>query len=116
MDLDTIAKLGPIATGLAAIVALTVGLVAIIQKSRADRRDQWWKRTQWAIEQTFKDDEEQQALGFRVLQVLGDSKLASPEELQLLESLTTREIEPLAPDVQDGDDGENGDEGDVDDR
>ena len=44
--LDTIAKLGPIATGLAAIVALIVGLVAITQKSRADRRDQWWKRTQ----------------------------------------------------------------------
>jgi len=111
--LDTIAKLGPIATGLAAIVALIVGLVAIIQKSRADRRDQWWKRAQWAIEQTFKGDEEQQALGFRVLQVLADSELASPEELLLLASLTTREIEPLAPDVQDGDDGESGAEGDV---
>ena len=110
--LDTIAKLGPIATGLAAIVALTVGLVAIIQKSRADRRDQWWKRTQWAIEQTFTDDEDRQALGFRVLQVLADSELASPEELLVLASLTTHAIEALAPDGQDSDDSENGgDEG-----
>src|SRR4051794_7912883 len=105
--LETISQLGPIATGLAAIVALIVGLVAVTQKSRADRRDQWWKRAQWAIEQTFKDDEEQQALRFRVLQVLGESKLAADEELLLLESLTTREIEPLAPDGQEGDDGES---------
>lgn len=104
--LDTIAKLGPIATGLAAVVALIVGLVAVVQKSRADRRDQWWKRAQWAIEQTFKNDAEQQALGFRVLQVLGDSVLASPEELRVLESLTTREIEPLAPVAEKGDDEE----------
>lgn len=104
--LDTIAKLGPIATGLAAVVALIVGLVAVVQKSRADRRDQWWKRAQWAIEQTFAADAEQQALGFRVLQVLGDSALASPEELRVFESLTTREIEPLAPVAEKGDDGD----------
>ena len=95
-------------------MALIVGLVAVTQKSRADRRDQWWKRAQWAIEQTFNDGEEQQALGFRVLQVLGESKLAAPEEIQILESLTTREIEPLAPDGEQGDDeGEIGLEGDA---
>jgi len=113
MDLDTIGQLGPIAVGLSAMVALIVGLVAVIQKSRADRRDQWWKRAQWAIEQTFTGDEEQQALGFRVLQVLGDSKLAADEELLLLESLTTREIEPLAPDGEQGDDGGSREEGDA---
>ena len=32
-------KLGPLAVGVSAIVALIVGLVAVIQKSRADRRD-----------------------------------------------------------------------------
>jgi hypothetical protein len=111
--LDNISKLGPIATALAAVVALIVGIIAVTQKSKADRRDQWWKRAQWAMEQTFKDNEEQQALGFRVLQVLGDSKLAADEELLLLESLTTREIEPLAPDGEQGDDGENNEEGDV---
>lgn len=113
MDLDTISKLGPIATALAAVVALIVGVIAVTQKSRADRRDQWWKRAQWAIEQTFTDNEEQQALGFRVLQVLADSKLASPEEIVLLASLTTHEIEPLAPTVQEVDDGvESRQEGD----
>lgn len=111
--LDNISKLGPIATGLAAVVALIVGIIAVTQKSRADRRDQWWKRAQWAIEQTFKDNEEQQALGFRVLQVLGESKLAAPEEIQILESLTTREIEPLAPDAPEGDDSGSREEGDA---
>ena len=110
--LDNISELGPIATALAAVVALIVGIIAVTQKSKADRRDQWWKRAQWAIEQTFKDNEEQQALGFRVLQVLANSDLAAPEEIQILESLTTPEIEPLAPGVQDGDDGESGEEGD----
>ena len=111
--LDIVSKLGPIATALAAVVALIEGVIAFIQKSRADRRDQWWKRAQWAIEQTFTDDEEQKALGFRVLQVLADSKLAAPEELRVLESLTTPEIEPLAPEIQEGDDGESHDEGGV---
>ena len=106
MDLDTISKLGPIATALAAVVALTIGVIALLQKSRADRRDQWWKRAQWAIEQTFTDNDEQKALGFRVLQVLADSKLAAPEELRVLESLTTRGIEALAPRIQDDDDEE----------
>ena len=108
--LDNISKLGPIATALAAVVALIVGIIAVTQKSKADRRDQWWKRAQWAIEQTFKDNPEQQALGFRVLQVLGESKLARNEELQLLESLTTREIENLAPNVQEGDDSDDSSE------
>jgi hypothetical protein len=101
--LDTVAKLGPIAVGLSAIVALIVGLIAVTQKSRADRRDQWWKRAQWAIEQTFDDNEERQALGFRVLQVLGTSELASKEELIIFESLTTPEIQTLAPQPQEGD-------------
>lgn len=112
--LDNISKLGPIATALAAVVALIVGIIAVTQKSRADRRDQWWKRAQWAIEQTFEEDnKEQQALGFRVLQVLGESKLASPEELLIFESLTTPAIEPLAPGAQEGDYGESPEEGDA---
>jgi hypothetical protein len=45
--------------------------------------------------------------------VLADSKLAAPEELRVLESLTTPEIEPLAPEIQEGDDGESHDEGGV---
>ena len=107
--LDNISKLGPIATALAAVVALIVGIIAVTQKSKADRRDQWWKRAQWAIEQTFAEsNEEKQALGFRVLQVLADSKLASPEELLLLASLTTHEIEPLAPTVEGDDNGDLG--------
>ena len=109
--LDTVSKLGPVATALAAVVALIVGVIAVIQKSRADRRDQWWKRAQWAIEQTFQADNEQKALGFRVLQVLADSQLAAPEELRILESLTTPEIEALAPAAQEGDHGDSHAEG-----
>jgi hypothetical protein len=45
-------------------VTLIVGGAAAIgviltwqQKNRADRRSEWWRRTQWAFERTFTTDE-----------------------------------------------------------
>lgn len=45
-----LASLGPLATACAAAVALLVGWATIVQKRHSDRRDQWWKRAQWALD------------------------------------------------------------------
>ena len=95
--MDWLSQLGPVATGLVALVALVVGTLTVLQRSRADRRDQWWKRAQWAIDLTFAGQAERQKLAFRVLGVLGESKLASAEELRILDSLAADELRPLSP-------------------
>ena len=67
-----LSALGPIATGLAALVALIVGTVTIAQRSRADRCDQWWKRAQWAIDAMFDAAEKRRKVASLVADELGN--------------------------------------------
>lgn len=100
--LDQAAKLGPVATGIAAVVALVVGIATVVQRSRADRRDQWWKRTQWALEQSTSHDDARAAVGFAVLARLGRSKLAGKEEAQMLEAAWVSVLDEISPPTEDG--------------
>lgn len=86
--LHTLSLVGPIATGMAALVALTVGLFTLRQRQEADRRDQWWKRAQWALDLVLEpsEDEGKATVGFAVLERLADSDLARKEELLILEA------------------------------
>ena len=65
-------------------VTLVVGLVAIggvlitwWQKNTADRRSEWWRRVTWAFERTFSADDTEAALGWKMLDTLLQSKLAT---------------------------------------
>ncbi len=86
--LHTLSQLGPVATGVAALVALAVGLVTVRQRREADRRDQWWKRAQWALDLVLSpsESEPRAAVGFAVLERLAMSDLARREELLVLEA------------------------------
>lgn len=84
--LDVLSKFGPIATALAALVALIIGVGTIVQRHRADRRDQWWKRAQWAFELTLDEDSGRQLVGMRALTYLAASKLAGRDEAKFLEA------------------------------
>lgn len=86
--LATLALLGPIATALAALVALSVGIATVRQRRDADRRDQWWKRTQWALDLCLnsEEDDAQAAIGFAVLQVLAGSPMGHLEEIRVIEA------------------------------
>lgn len=104
-----LADLGPVATFVVASVALYVGLRTIRQRDLADRRDQWWKRMQWATDLTLSDDPHRQELGYTAIDLLGRSSLAGPEELALLDVALTAELQ-CRPEVLDdgwklGDDG-----------
>jgi hypothetical protein len=85
--LDALARLGPAATGVAALVALAVGIATVRQRDRADQRDQWWERARWALETTTAADDETARRGWAVLRHLYDSDLASGDEQGLLRSL-----------------------------
>lgn len=82
--IDALSRLGPVATGVAALVALAVGIATVRQRDRADQRDQWWKRAQWALELTLSPHDELARRGFAVLGHLARSDLAAEDEKQLL--------------------------------
>ncbi|UZX05130.1 hypothetical protein F8G81_22945 [Arthrobacter sp. CDRTa11] len=80
--------------GVSAIAPLaTFGVVLVAyltyrQKAHADRRDQWWKRAQWAIDSALNDADPQRRLaGMRVLVQLVGSDLATAEDADLMSAL-----------------------------
>ena len=82
--LEIVASLGPIATAVAALVALTVGTITIRQRAWADRREHWWKRAKWALELAMSTDTSRQQVGLNALEYLGRSELTKTDEADLL--------------------------------
>ncbi|MGY2746618.1 hypothetical protein ACQCSU_01420 [Pseudarthrobacter sp. O4] len=92
-----LAALGPLAVLLGAALAALIGwntlrqrtaadARALTQKSEADNRSEWWKRTQWALDAILSGDKKRGTVGLKVLGVLGESPLAGFGELAVLEA------------------------------
>ena len=89
---------------MAVLVAAAVGAFmawqTLRQKAIADDRAEWWKRTQWALDNALDQDEDTRALGLAALEVLAGSELARNEEIELLDiawkSVTGYEEPPAA--------------------
>jgi hypothetical protein len=87
-----VAALGPLAVLLGALIAWFTlrqrsksDREALQQKTDADSRAEWWRRTQWALDHALDPDKNTKALGLAALAVLTRSELASKEELELLD-------------------------------
>ena len=72
--------LQPAVTGAAAIFVLLGAGLTIRQRYRADRKDQWWKRTQWAFELLLTGEEDREVLGLLVLAQQAAAKAADTED------------------------------------
>lgn len=73
-------------------VTLIVGGVAAVgaivtwqQKNRADRRSEWWRRTQWAFERTFSPNDAEARIGWQVLTTLTSSTLATRDDSDIVQ-------------------------------
>jgi hypothetical protein len=78
------AALAPLAT----FGVVLVAFLAYRQRDRADRRDQWWKRAQWAIDSALNDADPQRRLaGLKVLVQLIGSDLATAEDADLMSAI-----------------------------
>ena len=73
-------------------VTLIVGGVAAIgvivtwqQKNRADRRSEWWRRMTWALERTFASDGTEAEIGWKVLETLQRSRLATSDDSDIVQ-------------------------------
>ncbi len=98
-----VAALAPVAVLVAAAVGAFMAWQTLRQRAIADDRAEWWKRTQWALDNALDQDEDTRALGLAALEVLAGSELARNEELELLDiawnSVTGYEEPPAAQHV-----------------
>lgn len=88
-------------------VTVIVGLVATggvlvtwWQKNTADRRSEWWRRVTWAFERTFSSDDTEAALGWKMLDTLLQSKLATRGDSDIVQVIG--EHTALGDDVEEG--------------
>lgn len=73
-----------LATAIAALIALIIGLCALAQKMRSDNRAEWWRRVQWAVDRTHQDGALQREAGLIALIHLVESKLATQADRRLI--------------------------------
>ncbi|WP_323958869.1 hypothetical protein GC088_09940 [Arthrobacter sp. JZ12] len=64
-----------------------------IQREQAERKAQWWSRAQWALNLTLSEDSETRAIGFRVLEALGESEWADEHEGDVIAAATERALD-----------------------
>ena len=80
------------ATTFAPLATFVVALVAYFayrQKSKADKRDQWWKRAQWAIDAALDQEDPQRRLTGVTMSVhMVNSDLATAEDADLMKILS----------------------------
>ncbi len=81
---EILAGLSPVAVLLAAVLAFTIGLMTLRQRTRADMRAEWWKRAEWALDASMSAQPVRSETGLNVLGVLADSELALDEEIEIL--------------------------------
>ena len=88
--------LQPAATLTASLLVLLSAGLTVRQRHRADAKDQWWKRTQWAIDLALAaDDQLLREVGLLVADEQARSRLADAEDGQLLDVVASR----LVPDI-----------------
>ncbi len=64
-----------------------VAYKAYRQRLQTDKRDQWWKRAQWAIDAALDSNEQVQFTGLQVLTNLKTDSLATPEDVAIFDSI-----------------------------
>ncbi|WP_289563145.1 hypothetical protein [Cellulomonas cellasea] len=78
--------LGPAATLCAGAIAGAVAYAAIAQRRRADAKAEWWRRTQWALDEVLTGAPERRRVGVAVLYRLAESELATPDDLEVFDA------------------------------
>ena len=69
---------------MAAVIAGLIAAAALLQKRRADNRAEWWRRAQWALDSSISPIKTQAEMGQKAIELLGQSHLATDEELAML--------------------------------
>ncbi len=93
--LQYVAAFAPLSTLLAALVAGWIAWRTLAQRREADRRDQWWQRTQWAISLAMDPDFSRAVVGLIALKHLAASDLCTAEDYEMLDKIGGAKIDAL---------------------
>lgn len=79
--------IGSMGTVAAAVVAAAVGLRTLRQRARADERDQWWRRVEWALARILDSrNQGDVAAGLSMLEVLLSDPETDAQDARMLEA------------------------------
>lgn len=82
--------------GAAAVVAAIIAYFAARHQAKtnrvAQRKEQWWKRAEWALKLTLSDDRELRIVGFETLQSLAESEWAGEHEADVVAAASDRAL------------------------
>lgn len=78
---------------IAAVIAALIAFFTLWQRRRADNRAEWWRRAQWALDASMSDEPKRAEMGQQAINILGRSKLATPEDGILLKIGTDDPLE-----------------------
>lgn len=83
--------------GAAAVVAATIAFSAARHQARvqreSQRKEQWWKRAEWALNLTLDDRAEVRTVGYRTLSALAASEWASEHEGDVIAAATSKSLD-----------------------
>jgi hypothetical protein len=80
-------------TGGGAVLVAAVAGSALWQRHRADRKEQWWTRTQWALELLLSGEEEATVLGLNVVRQQVRAKVADREDAAFIVEVLTPKVD-----------------------
>ncbi|MEP7762798.1 hypothetical protein [Sanguibacter sp. 25GB23B1] len=83
---EWVSSLAPFFTLLAALIAGSIAVASLRQRTRADAKTEWWTRFAWASDLVLDSRPESQEIGVRTLTLLARSDLAHAEELELVDA------------------------------
>ena len=78
---------------IAAVIAAIIAFFTLWQRRRADNRAEWWRRAQWALDASMSEEPKRAEMGQQAINLLGMSKLATPEDGVLLKIGTEDPLE-----------------------
>jgi hypothetical protein len=93
--LQYVAAFAPLSTLAAAVIAGWIAWRTLAQRREADRRDQWWQRTQWAIDLAMDRDFSRSVVGLVTLKHLAESDLCTAEDYEMLDKIGGAKIDAL---------------------
>lgn len=78
---------GPVGLLLVGLVGSGVAYSSYRQRRHADRRAEWWRRVQFAVEMALSDDPETSRVGAELLGALGTIDEATSKDTRLLKQI-----------------------------
>jgi hypothetical protein len=84
---------GGAAAVLAAVVAFGAAWHQAGVQRHAQRKEQWWKRAEWALNLTLSNDSATRSVGFHTLEALSESEWAAEHEGDVIAAATDHTLD-----------------------